>query len=218
MKAPSCVTDSNGTCQIDYQAAEAAAHVFVEASLMAYPLVKSGVGIEVGVSGLSTFPSSGPGFVFGGQDDNHGSNSHAIPELVARGILVAALYKAEVDQLKPEERAKVATRLRYRDASLERGGLYDLSVDRSGAKRTPNWTPPHSNHRFGRDLDIADVGLNDKNARAPTHAPAFLKAMKDSLGVDSVAVQGTNPFPLGGGIYDEGNHYHIRVLSGGGAP
>ena len=49
-------------------------------------------------------------------------------------------------------RARVPTdpELRLNDASLERGGLFDIKYP----ARTQWWTPPHKTHRRGSDIDI----------------------------------------------------------------
>jgi len=56
-------------------------------------------------------------------------------------IWLAELYRARFPN-DPE--------LRLNDASLERGGLFDIKYP----ARTQWWTPPHKTHRRGSDIDI----------------------------------------------------------------
>jgi hypothetical protein len=134
--------------------------------------------------------------------------------LAAVAARIGALYAKEVAKvvkdLSPSEAALVAVTLRYTDASLERGGLYDINSD---------WIPPHSYHRFGRDLDIAKRGKNAAGdefvggQEVRVNVESILRALMTALDTSEVNVP--PEFPLGGGVYDEDSlHYHIRVLGG----
>ena len=199
---PVCVTDNGGNCEVTYQAAQAAATVKITAELAGHAGVKGEATVQVKVN-LGSFASSGNGYVFEGQVANHGGNTYGAGNLVSAGAAIAQRYADYVADLSPEQQAGVATRLRFTDASLEWGGLYDIHS---------NWVPPHHYHRYGRDLDIAVVGLDIAGNRVGVHIESLEVATEEIL---HAQVQ-TSGFPLSGGILDEGDHYHIRVLEVGG--
>lgn len=210
LSAPQCTTDASGGCTVTYIAAQAAAEVSIKANLADDESVKDETSVKVGVD-LGSIPASGLGFVFKDSDAKHTDNRGAASQLSAAAIKIGELYEKYFAALPAEEQAWYSGTLRYTDASLPRGGLYDFfnSQNKAGA----DWTPPHNTHRFGRDLDISKKSSDPK----PNHDKSLRDAMKEALNTTQVA----NPpsFPLGGGIYDEDEfHYHIRVLEGDGQP
>ncbi len=76
-----------------------------------------------------------------GSDDVHPNNHYLTMSATGSVVWLAELYRAGF----PNDPA-----LRLNDASLERGGLFDIKHDR----RTQWWTPPHKTHRRGTDIDV----------------------------------------------------------------
>jgi hypothetical protein len=86
------------------------------------------------------------------------------------------------------------------DASLERGGLFDcceIYKDRNNVEHDRKvdgwWTPPHSEHRRGTEVDINGIRREDEED--------FEKYMRDELGANAR-------------IHDAGTgrHYHVRLM------
>jgi hypothetical protein len=86
--------------------------------------------------------------------------------------------------------------LRLNDASLERGGVFDIDI----AGRTTFWTPPHAEHRRGVVIDIQANG--SVTAIPQRNFADFEYLMKYRLGMT------WNPEKLN----QSGGHYHVRLL------
>ncbi len=76
-----------------------------------------------------------------GSDDTHPNNHYLTPAATGSVVWLAELYRARF----PNDPV-----LYLNDASLERGGLFDIKHDR----RTQWWTPPHKTHQRGIDIDV----------------------------------------------------------------
>jgi len=99
----------------------------------------------VGVKGLEPIipasdPATGPLYVLLGSNDSHPRNNYLRPAAVGRLQRMASLYRQGFPTDQP---------LYLNDASLERGGLFDIGPP-SGAF----WQTPHPTHRKGGEIDI----------------------------------------------------------------
>ena len=206
-------TVSDGVCGIHYEASEAAAQVLIHAEMEDNPTVADETQVAVGVS-LAAFPDANA-YVFTGTDKKHWSNEYGTTALVAAGWQIAKAYGDKVQELPAEEKAKYATKLRFTDASLERGGLYDMWYWSKSVQAMVGacWTRPHRYHRFGRDLDIGLRGLDDYGQETEVNVKSLEKAIQEVIKND-IYIQGADNFPIGGGGYFEENHYHVRILGG----
>jgi len=95
--------------------------------------------VWVGVKGLQSI-GSGP-WELVGQDDAHPNNHHLAPAAYTKIARLAHLYRLQF----PNDPA-----LRLNDASLVRGGLFDIAYP----ARTAFWAPPHQTHRRGTEIDM----------------------------------------------------------------
>ncbi len=96
--------------------------------------------VWVGVKGLVSLYETHL-YMLVGSDDVHPNNHYLTPAATGSVVWLAELYRARF----PNDPA-----LHLNDASLERGGLFDIKHDR----RTQWWTPPHTTHRRGIDIDV----------------------------------------------------------------
>ena len=102
----------------------------------------------------------------------HPDNHYGTTSFVAKLQAVAAIYYINYPNL-PNNR------LAFNDISLQKGGLFDIGA---------TWTPPHSEHRNGTNVDMSLV---------PTARRLALRQLLVSVGI-------------GGQIYVEGSHWHVR--------
>ena len=198
-------TGEDGKCTVRYLPPRVAADVHVEVSMMEKSSNVATAAISVGVE-LGSFPASGLGYVFKPADSCHTDNKGAVAELRSVAGRIAEIYAGRIMGLPDEERARYAPTLRFTDASLPRGGLYDIAQERDGTPRIPPWAAPHTYHRYGYDLDIAVMGAAGDDL-LPVHEDTLRKAMQVALNEPSLP----GVFPIYGGLLFEGNHYHMRA-------
>ncbi len=127
--------------------------------------------IHVELAGLETLPPSAV-YDLVGATPTHPDNHYGTTSFVAKLQAVAAIYYINYPNL-PNNR------LAFNDISLQKGGLFDIGA---------TWTPPHSEHRNGTNVDMSLV---------PTARRLALRQLLVSVGI-------------GGQIYVEGSHWHVR--------
>lgn len=155
--------------------------------------------VWVGIKGLEPIvpasdPASGPLYVLIGQDGYHPNNHYLTPASIARLQQLAALYRQRFPNDLP---------LHLNDASLERGGLFDIywQNPNMGTNRTIWWTPPHREHRRGT---VIDVRANKAAGAVPNNpgVRSWFETMITNLpGSFLLESQGTS-----------NEHYHIRLM------
>jgi len=91
--------------------------------------------------------------------------------------------------------------LQLNDASLERGGVFDIywANPDTGESRTDWWTPPHAEHRRGVVIDIQANGLG---TAIPQRNFKEFERLLEKQGMT------WNPEKLN----QSGGHYHVRLL------
>jgi hypothetical protein len=102
--------------------------------------------VWVGIQGFVNIPSSGFWNLIG-DTAIHPAGHYLTGDAFGKLIDLARLYKQVYFPLNTPV-------LRLNDASLERGGLFDIDF----IGRTAFWTPPHAEHRHGVVIDIQANG------------------------------------------------------------
>jgi len=127
----------------------------------------------------------------------HPSNHYLTMAGTGAVVQLAELYRAEF----PSDPV-----LRLNDASLERGGLFDIYydyVDSNGVRHERNadgwWTSPHSEHRRGT---VIDVRANGTVTAIPQRNFAEFQDLLLSLGMAWIPEH----------LNQSGGHYHVRLL------
>lgn len=106
--------------------------------------------IWVGIRGLVPLSASAS-YVFVGKTGHHPSNHYMAEDASKRVRDLAAAYH----RFFPNDPV-----LRLNDASLERGGRFDIASESTKAPRP--WAPPHKTHLIGRNIDVrANPHVND---------------------------------------------------------
>src|SRR6266568_1410612 len=144
--------------------------------------------VWVGIKGLVTLSSVSATYELVGFTQSHPADSHRLTPKSSDNIGAAAtIYRS---------RFPTAPILRLNDASLERGGLFDIS-----AHTGKPWQIPHETHRLGKEIDVRwnpikwpDTGISDNNV------VKFQKIILDLGGVAQRAYVG-NP-----------NNQHLHVI------
>lgn len=149
--------------------------------------------VWVGLRGLVALPPSVYGYYefVGGVDD--GENKH-FPNsdthyLTLTSAAVAITLAAAYRQKFPEDPA-----LRYNDASLERGGIFDIKA---------NWSPSHAEHRRGTVIDVrANPIINSVTAIPDRNFDQFIKLTRRfAPAYAEIHYQGTDV-----------QHFHVRLM------
>lgn len=155
--------------------------------------------VWVGVKGLEPIvpasdPTSGPLYVLIGQDGYHPDNHYLTPQANGRLQQLATLYQHRFPDNPP---------LHLNDASLERGGLFDIYWENptKGNKRTTWWTPPHKEHRRGTVIDVRANRAPGAIPDRPDVRQYFEQLVLDIQGSFILESQGTS-----------NEHYHIRLM------
>jgi hypothetical protein len=158
--------------------------------------------VWVGVKGLEPIvpasdSASGPLYVLIGQDNYHPDNHYLTPKANGRLQQLASRYRERFPNDPP---------LYLNDASLERGGLFDIYydyADKYGVRHERNaegwWTPPHAEHRKGT---VIDVRANQAAGAVPSRNHQILMDLARDIGVDA-------------GLHSPGTanqHFHIRLM------
>jgi hypothetical protein len=121
-----------------------------------------------------------------GASGSHPANHYLTQEALERLVIIAGAYKA----LYPNN-----PRLHLNDASLERGGVYDI---------TNTWAKPHQCHSRGYGIDVR--ANNKTGAVPPEDRPKF----KEYLETWGIPVGHEYP-----GGTDSNEHFHLYLLKGG---
>lgn len=158
--------------------------------------------VWVGIKGLEPIvpasdPASGPLYVLIGQDGYHPNNHYMRPDALGRLQHLAALYRQRFPNDAP---------LHLNDASLERGGLFDIYynfTDANGIQHERNaegwWKPPHEEHRRGT---VVDVRANTAAGAVPFRNHQVLMQLARGFGADAkLHSPGTN-----------NQHFHVRLM------
>lgn len=140
----------------------------------------------VGVEGLINIPPSGFwGFI--GETTIHPTNHYLTAKALGKLMDLGRLYK--------QVYFPFAKPLQLNDASLERGGVFDIATD----TRTEWWTPPHHEHRRGTVIDIQANGT--ATAIPQTYFTEFQELLR-RRGMTWVPER----------LNESGGHYHVRLL------
>jgi hypothetical protein len=108
------------------------------------------VSFGVGLQSLQDI-GVGPGYTLTGDKSQHPSNHWGEPSFLAAVKNVARLF---VEQFP-------GSPLLYNDISLQYGGVFDVQAY---TQTGYDWTPPHSTHRLGTNMDIGIPRENGKRA------------------------------------------------------
>ena len=92
--------------------------------------------VWVGVKGLKQQAGSSNYVLLPNRDANHPGNHYVTPNTEGKTAYIAAAYRKKF----PSDPV-----LHFNDASLVRGGLFDISS---------NWQFPHETHQLGRNVDV----------------------------------------------------------------
>jgi hypothetical protein len=153
--------------------------------------------VWVGVEGLVRIPPSGF-WTFTGQTSIHPVGWHLNGEALGKLMDLARLYK--------QVYFPFAKPLLLNDASLERGGVFDIDwikYDDTGketSRRTVWWTPPHFEHQRGVVIDIVANGTAE--AIPESYFDDFEYLMKYRLGMTWLREH----------VGQSGGHFHVRLL------
>lgn len=155
--------------------------------------------VWVGIKGLEPIipasdPATGPLYVLIGQDAYHPSNHSLTPAAIGRLQQLAALYRQRFPNSPP---------LHLNDASLERGGLFDIywRNPQTGTQRTVWWTPPHFEHRRGTVIDVRAnraMGAVPNEPRVRSWFETTIRNLPGSFLLESLGTSN--------------EHYHIRLM------
>jgi hypothetical protein len=148
--------------------------------------------VWVGIRGLVSIPSSGFWNLYG-DTGIHPAGHYLTGDAFGKLMDLAQLYTQVYFPLNTPV-------LQLNDASLERGGVFDIdwvSQDAQGnvTRRTEWWTPPHKEHQRGVVIDIQANG--SATAIPDGNFPDFESLMRRRLGMSW--------------LYHDG-HYHVRLL------
>jgi hypothetical protein len=127
-------------------------------------------------------------------DEKHPRNHYLTPQAAARLIRLAYLYRTCFLSDPP---------LHLNDASLERGGLFDIK-----AKDGTSWTVPHKTHRFGTEIDI--------RANPTKHPTTSIPERNFERFEAYVRAAGATTCPAVGPAYrgTDNQHYHVCLAGG----
>jgi hypothetical protein len=143
--------------------------------------------VWVGIRGLVSIPSSGFWNLIPNADAGHPANKHLTGEAFGKLTELARLYTQVYFPLNTPV-------LQLNDASLERGGLFDLGPNYGYTY----WNPQHHEHRRGSVIDIQANGT-------ATAIPE--KNFKDFQKLLDKLKMSVNPEKLN----KPGGHFHVRL-------
>jgi hypothetical protein len=121
-----------------------------------------------------------------GSDDVHPNNHYLTIAATGSVVWLAELYRTRF----PSDPV-----LHLNDASLERGGLFDIKY----TARTQWWTPPHEEHRKGT---VIDVRANDAPGAVPSQNHSMFIDLARDIGADA-------------GLHSprtDNQHFHVRLM------
>lgn len=151
--------------------------------------------VWVGVKDLVALYGA-PFYVLTGSDAVHPDNHYLTNSALEQVIWLAQLYRGDF----PNDPV-----LYLNDASLERGGMFDIQHPGRG---TTWWTTPHKTHRFGVEIDIrANPQINPGTAIPAANFLAF---------EDLARELGATLCPKTGPSYvnTSNQHYHVCLMGG----
>lgn len=143
--------------------------------------------VWVGIKRLLPIPTASTVYLLENRDTNHPDNHYLTRDAEARLLALADLYRQQF----PNDPV-----LHLNDASLERGGLFDIQYSGRG---TTWWTPPHEEHRRGT---VIDIRANNQPGATPSKNHKEFKQLASDLGAEA---QLHSP-----GIANQ--HFHIRLM------
>lgn len=143
--------------------------------------------VWVGVKGLLPLPADSTYALIPNQDVYHPDNHYLIYDAENRMLQLADLYRARF----PNNPV-----LHLNDASLERGGIFDIYS---------NWVRPHAEHCMGT---VIDIRANDAPGAVPDAIRNEFQRIAANIGVDAMweipVVKGKKMPGL--------RHYHVRLM------
>ncbi len=131
-----------------------------------------------------------------GDTDSHPDNHYLTGEALNRVVVLAALYRGQLKQLFPEP--EFDFKLHLNDASLERGGIFDISN---------TWTRPHAEHCMGTAIDIR---ANDAPGAIPNWYREKFEELARVVGADPGELE--IPRDSSGRRTPDLRHYHVRLM------
>jgi hypothetical protein len=136
------VSDADGRLHATYYASEVGGivDVAIHCTTAFIPCRDGSASFGVGFQGLEDL-GPGTGYVLVGAKSPHPSNHWGVPAFFAAARLIASRFADDY----PNDP------LQFNDASLQYGGVFDVVA--KGATGY-DWTPPHSTHRLGTNMDI----------------------------------------------------------------
>jgi hypothetical protein len=143
--------------------------------------------VWVGRKGMETLRDS-QYYVLVGDTPNHFTNHYLIPEAINQVYALTALYQAAKLPSDPL--------LHLNDASLERGGVFDLLSD---------WAPPHFEHCRGTEVDVR---ANDTLGAIPERNYEIFEESARTVGARAMF---EIPRDKSGNALSHLRHYHVRM-------
>lgn len=153
--------------------------------------------VWVGIKGLLPIPTASTVYLLENRDGQHPNNHYLTSEAEDRLLRLADRY---------HQRFPADPVLYLNDASLERGGLFDIYynfTDANGVQHERNaegwWKPPHEEHRRGT---VIDVRANQAAGAIPSRNHRVFMQFARDIGADA-------------GLHSPGTanqHFHIRLM------
>lgn len=186
-------TDASGLYYFSFTAPEASGDHKLRATCVGQVCDDAEEDVSVGVQGLVPLPPSTYGYyeLIGGSDD--GKNTH-YPNSDTHYLTLGSAAKAITLAAAYRQKFPGDPVLHYNDASLERGGLFDVHGD---------WASPHIEHRRGTVVDVrANPSINPETAIPARNFEQFIKLTKTfSPAYASLHHEGANT-----------QHFHVRLM------
>ena len=157
--------------------------------------------VGVGVKDLAPLSGVSGAYRLVGGDSVHPGNSYLASQASPVISNIAGLYKIVTQFDAPPTPV-----LHLNDASLERGGLFDIQYPGRG---TTWWTAPHSTHRFGVEIDVrANPKVNPGTAIPEANFGDF------EFVVARFNATRCPPGPGPGYLRTDNQHYHVCLMGG----
>ena len=179
------VTDANGVVPFSFTAPAPAGDHTVTAKCVDGSCGEAVGSVWVGIKGLVSLYDTHL-YKLVGSDDVHPNNHYLTNAASGSMVWLAELYRTRF----PSDPV-----LHLNDASLERGGLFDIKY----TARTQWWSPPHEEHRKGT---VIDVRANDAPGAVPSRNHQVFTQLARRAGADASL---HSP-----GTYNQ--HFHVRLM------
>jgi hypothetical protein len=197
------------TATFDFNATDASGTHTVTASCDKCTNGAQSANVTVKIAGLEPIPVSvlyalqdSAGNVVGAVSGQHTDNHYLTTAAIGNLVKFAELYKKTINP---------GQRLYLNDASLEWGGLFDVS------KKTP-WSPPHRGHRRGIDIDIraaaAANGGAIKEGAVPFNLLGEVVKQANQKGINAALhCMENKQLVMGSSCYwlPEARHFHVKL-------